>query len=431
MSTGIMMSYMKHNLMDFFSARQEPEWMMTHRKLALELAGWLALPKLEKTKLERWNFGPLGTYKEPACLASLQDLPREATRRIHPDNVIVGRNSGTAYRHLSEGLQAQGVIFTDLDTAVREHADLVQPYYMQAIQADENRITALHTAARTGGVFLYVPQNVHVELPLQAMFILDEADSVFMPHVLIVAEANSRVTFMENVLSFMSSDGIHFHSGMVEAFVKSGANVSVISIHNLEASVTDMTYRRAVVEQDGKIEWIVGELNDGNAVSDTTTILRGNGAESDAKVICVGKGEQKLDLTTRAVHFGKSTNSDMITRAVMTERSTAIINGITKIEKGASGTNGQQTERVLMLSPQARGDANPILLIDEDDVQAGHAASVGQVNPEQLYYLMSRGVAREEAERLIIHGFLAPVIAEIPFEDLQDQILRLVERKLG
>jgi Fe-S cluster assembly protein SufD len=195
--------------------------------------------------------------------------------------------------------------------------------------------------------------------------------------------------------------------------------------------VHDLTYRRAVADNDASIEWIVGEMNDGNVMSDTTTILKGNGSTSDAKVICVGTGEQKMNITTRAVHFGKSSTSNMITRAVMRDEATAIINGITKIEKGATKANGVQTERVLMLSPKSRGDANPILLIDEDDVKAGHAASVGQVNPEQVYYLMSRGISRDEALRLVIYGFLAPVIAEIPIGNVQDQLQSTVERKLG
>src|SRR5690606_13628822 len=150
-------------------------------------------------------------------------------------------------------------------------------------------------------------------------------------------------------------------------------------------------YRRALLEQDASINWVIGEMNFGDTMSDTHSILKGNGSNSDAKVICVGTGDQKLNITTRAAHFGRNSSSDMLTRAVMRDNATAIINGITKIEKGATDANGEQTERVLMLSPTARGDANPMLLIDEDEVKAGHAASVGQVNKDQLYYLMSRG----------------------------------------
>ena len=178
------------------------------------------------------------------------------------------------------------------------------------------------------------------------------------------------------------------------------------------------------------IDWIIGEMNDGNGLSDTTSILKGNGSKSNTRAVCIGMGEQQLDLTTRAVHIGKHSDSNMVTRAVMQDQATAIINGITKIEHGATHANGEQTERVLMLSPQARGDANPMLLIDEDEVTAGHAASVGQVDENQIYYMMSRGISREMAERLIIYGFLEPIVKSIPLKEVSEQLQKLVERKL-
>jgi Fe-S cluster assembly protein SufD len=195
--------------------------------------------------------------------------------------------------------------------------------------------------------------------------------------------------------------------------------------------LTQFIYRRAILENDASVEWIIGELNDGNNASETASVLQGNGCSSDTKVITVGSGAQSMNVTTRAVHFGLNSQSDMITRGVMKDTANAIINGVTKIEKGATHAGGFQTERVLMLSPKARGDANPILLIDEDDVKAGHAASVGQVNEEYLYYLMSRGVSRADAYRLIVYGFLTPVISEIPDVTLQKQLQSIVERKLG
>ncbi|MEH7087310.1 SufD family Fe-S cluster assembly protein, partial [Neobacillus drentensis] len=240
---------------------------------------------------------------------------------------------------------------------------------------DENRLAALHAALWNGGVFVYVPKNVDVELPLQAILLADDADATFAPHVLIDAEANSRLTYVDN---YLSTDGVGVdqavHNGVVEVFVKPGANVRFASVQHLNA--TNVTYRRAVVENDGRIEWIIGEMHNGNAVSETMSVLQGNGSSSDAKVICAGTNEQKLSITTKAVHFGKSSDSQMFTRAIMRDSASAIINGITKIEKGSTKANGEQTEKVLMLSPKARGDANPILLIDEDDVTAGHAASV-------------------------------------------------------
>lgn len=410
----------------------EPVWLTESRTKALRLAEGLDLPKLEKTRLDRWNLSNFGDFGA-ARSEELQQLPDSVHSLVdltEQSNLLVQRNAGTVFARLAPELAAQGVIFTDLETAAREHGELVQKYLHTIIKPDEHRLSALHAALWSGGVFLYVPKNVVIDTPLQSIFLLDEADAVFAPHVLIVAEENSQVTYVDNYISVNLSERI-VHNGASEVYIKHGAKVQFASVHHLGEQATDLTYRRAVVENDGSIEWIVGEMNSGDSASETLSILKGNGSTSDAKVIAVGSGSQRLNYTTKAVHFGKSSSSQMITRAVMREGATAIINGITKIEKGATKADGQQTEKVLMLSPKARGDANPILLIDEDDVTAGHAASVGQVNPEQIYYLMSRGISRANAERLIIYGFLAPVVSDIPLEPLQKQLQGLVERKLG
>lgn len=432
MSTPTILPIDRNSVAELSRTRQEPEWMTSLRLKGLELAETLELPKLEKTRIDRWDLSAHGSYVKPEPIASIGDLPETAKSLLNEeqtDNLIIQRNSGAVYVKLSEELAAKGVIFTDLETALTKHADLIKPYFMELVKQDENKLTALHSAVWNGGAFLYVPKNVQVDVPLQALYVTDDASASFTPHVLIVAEANSSVGYVENLVS--SGSGSIVVNGVVEVFVKANASVRFATVHNLGEAVTDISYRRANVDNDARVEWIVGEMNYGNAMSDTTSILKGSGSFSDTKAIAVGTAEQKLNYTTRAVHFGKHSSSDMITRAVMRDSASAIINGITKIEKGATGTNGQQTEKVLMLSPKARGDANPILLIDEDDVKAGHAASVGQVNQEQVYYLMSRGISRAEAERLIIYGFLAPVVSEIPIEQIQGQLQQLVERKLG
>lgn len=433
MSAQTVLPIDRNSVADLSTRRNEPSWMAELRLNALELAGSLELPKLEKTRIDRWSLDSYGTYKAPAPVQSLDQLPEGAKLLLgegaEPVNLIVQRDSGIVWKHVSDELAKQGVIFTDLETAVKEHGDLVRKYFMSAVKADENQVTALHAALWNGGVFLYVPKNVEVKQPLQAIFVSDDPEATFAPHVLVVAESHSSVVYVDN---YLSADGKKFvHNGVVEVIAKPGARVQFASVNNLGTDSTGLTYRRAILDNDARVEWIIGELNNGNAMADTSTLLKGNGSSSDAKVISVGKSDQKLNLTTRANHFGKNTPSNMITRAVMQDEATAIINGITKIENGATGANGEQTERVLMLSPKARGDANPILLIDEDDVKAGHAASVGQVNPEHMHYLMSRGIPKTEAHKLIVYGFLAPVITEIPIESVQQQLQALVERKLG
>ncbi|RIX52421.1 Fe-S cluster assembly protein SufD [Paenibacillus nanensis] len=411
----------------------EPEWLVALRGEAAELAGTIAWPKPEKVRIERWNLTAVGAYEKPAAASALTELPANVQELVAEgtENLLIQRNSGVVWQQLSDELKNKGVIFTDLETACREHSDLVKPYLFQAVKMDEDKLTALNAALWNGGVFVYVPKNVEVELPLQAIMYNDNASATFAPHILLVADTNSRVTYVDCVVSDKSKvDGEFVHPSIVEVFVKPGALVRYGTVHSLAQGGVDMTLRRAVVENDGRVEWIVGDLNEGHTLSDTKSVMQGQGSTSDVKVISVGTNAQQMSLTTRAVHFGKSSDSNMITRAVMKDTASAIINGITKIEHGATKANGVQTERVLMLSPKARGDANPILLIDEDDVTAGHAASVGQVNPEQVYYLMARGISRQDAERLIIHGFLAPVVSEISVEAVRNQLQRLLERKL-
>jgi Fe-S cluster assembly protein SufD len=413
-------------------SKNEPAWLVELRGEAAELAGTIGWPKPEKVRIERWNLTAVGGYEQPVAVNAISELPEIVRSLVSEgtENLLVQRNSGIVWKQAAADLTAKGVIFTDLETACKEHGELVQQYLYQAVPKDEDKLTALSAAIWNGGVFVYVPKNVEVELPLQAIFYNNQSAASFAPHILIVAESNSRVTYVDCAVTTEEASEPFVHPSIVEVFVKPGAFVRYSSIHSLGASGVDMTIRRAIIENDGRMEWIVGDLNDGNTLSDTKSVLKGQGSTSDTKVISVGKNAQQNSLTTRAVHFGKSSDSNMVTRAVMKDSASAIINGITKIEHGATKANGVQTEKVLMLSPKARGDANPILLIDEDDVTAGHAASVGQVNPEQVYYLMSRGISKQDAERLIIYGFLAPVVSEIPVEAVRGQLQRLLERKL-
>lgn len=414
-------------------SKGEPDWLVAQRGEAAELAGNIPWPKPEKVRIERWNLSAVGSYEAPAQAKALTELPANVQELVSvgTENLLIQRNSGVVWKQLSTELAGKGVIFTDLETACKEHGDLVQQYLFQAVKKDEDKLTALNAALWNGGVFVYVPKNVEVELPLQAILFNDNAEATFAPHIVIVADSNSRVTYVDCVVTEGNAvSGAFVHPSIVEVFVKPGALVRFGSVHAMGEGGVDMTIRRAVVENDGRVEWIIGDLNDGHTLSDTKSVMKGQGSTSDVKVISVGKNAQQMSLTTQAVHFGKSSDSNMITRAVMKDSASAIINGITKIEHGATKANGVQTEKVLMLSPKARGDANPILLIDEDDVTAGHAASVGQVNPEQVYYLMSRGISRQDAERLIIYGFLAPVVSEISVEAVRTQLQRLLERKL-
>jgi Fe-S cluster assembly protein SufD len=244
-----------------------------------------------------------------------------------------------------------------------------------------------------------------------------------------VAEENSSVTYVENYISTVEATNNVFNI-VTEVIANANSRVQYGAVDNLAKGITTYVNRRGIAAKDARIVWSLGLMNDGDTVSENTTNLIGDGSSADSKSVVVGRGDQKQNFTTKIVHYGKNTTANILKRGVMKDSATSIFNGIGKIEHGASKSNAEQESRLLMLSEKARGDANPILLIDEDDVVAGHAASVGRVDPVQLYYLMSRGISQKEAERLIIHGFLAPVVDQLPIEGVKKQLVEVIERKV-
>lgn len=433
MITEIKLPLEKAALQSFSSTNNEPSWLMELREQAFDRLASLEMPKPDKTNIRNWNFTEFPNHTvESESFSSLDELPEEVKALLDAEekhNIYVQRNNTPAFISLSETLKEQGVIFTDIITAAREHSDLVQKYFMtKGIKTDEHRLTALHAALMNGGIFIYVPKNVEIKEPLQAVFLRDNKEASLFNHVLIVADENSQVTYVENYISTLEGTGVA--NIISEVIAENGAKVLYGAVDTLTKDIVTYVNRRGVVGNDATIEWALGQMNDGNTISENVTNLVGNGSNSNAKTVVVGRGEQKQNFTTNIRHFGKNSEGFILSHGVMKDSASAIFNGIGKIEHGASKANAEQETRVLMLSEKARGDANPMLLIDEDDVMAGHAASVGRVDPLQLYYLMSRGIPKVEAERLIIHGFLAPVVKALPIEAVKKQLVEVIERKV-
>ncbi|WNF36464.1 Fe-S cluster assembly protein SufD [Bacillaceae bacterium IKA-2] len=408
----------------------EPEWFLKLRLSSLDLVSRKELPKPDKSKIVNWNFSQFN-YKAESLIGT--ELPEViqgllAEKEVE-QNVFVQRNGQVVHSNLSKTLKEQGVIFTDFQTALSEHGELVEKYFMkEAITRDENKLTAQNAALLNGGTFIYVPKNVEVEIPLQAIYAVSGGVGLFN-HVLIIADENSSVTYVENHVSEDKETTVA--NIIAEVYALQGAKVSFGAVDNFSTGVTTYVVRRGHAEKNAKILWALGQFNDGNTVSENKTFLVGDGSFTDKKTVSIGTGEQRQNFTSYVVHYGKNSEGLILTHAVMKDSATSIFNGISKIEHGASKSNGEQTERVLMLSEKARGDANPILLIDEDDVTAGHAASVGRIDPLQMFYLMSRGIPKKEAERLVIHGFLAPVVKEMPVESVKARLIEVIERKVN
>lgn len=435
MTTEITLPVDKEYVSSFSKEMGEPEWLTALRLEALENVDTLPLPRPDKTKINKWNFTQFDKHiVKSDDFASLADLPEEVRELVDIEageqNLYIQRNNRPSILQVSKELQEKGVVFVDIFTAAREHGELLQKYFMKdAVKVDEHKLTALHAALLNGGIFLYVPKNVEISSPIQAVFIHDEAEANLFNHVLVVAEDNSSVTYVENYISTVDSASSIFNI-VTEVIANTNSRVQYGAVDTLAKGTTTYVNRRGVAGRDARIEWALGLMNDGNTISDNTTNLMGDGSVGDTKTVVVGRGEQVQNFTTKVVHFGKNSDGHILKHGVMKDKASSIFNGIGKIEHGASKSNAQQESRVLMLSEGARGDANPILLIDEDDVMAGHAASVGRVDPLQLYYIMSRGISKKEAERLIIHGFLAPVVKELPIERVKNQLREVIERKV-
>jgi Fe-S cluster assembly protein SufD len=284
-------------------------------------------------------------------------------------------------------------------------------------------------AQLTSGLLVYVPKNTVLTEPITSYFVQDATQSQdFVHHVILVAEENSQLSYLENLTTI--GDQSTTASIVVEVIAKAGSHVKFASVDRLGANTTTYLNRRGHLSDDAKIDWSMGMMNDGNIVGDFDSDLVGAGSHAEVKVIAISTGRQIQGIDTRVTNIGKHTIGHILQHGVILSRSTLIFNGIGHIIKGAKGANAQQESRLLMLSKKAKGDANPVLLIDDNDVQAGHAASIGRVNAQQLYYLMSRGLPQKIAERLVIRGFLGPVLEVIPSDSIREQLKDTIERKL-
>ncbi|MCF7594692.1 Fe-S cluster assembly protein SufD [Staphylococcus warneri] len=425
----------EEQLVDYSKAHNEPSWMTELRKKALKLTETLEMPKPDKTKLRKWDFDSFKQHHtEGSVYQSLEELPESVKKIIdveNTENLVIQHNNDLAYTQVSEQAKNDGVIIEGLSEALVNHSDLVQKYYMtDAVNVDEHRLTALHTALMNGGVFVYVPKNVVVEHPVQYVVLHDDENTSFYNHVIIVTEQSAEVTYVENYLSNASGDGNQIKI-VSEVIAGANSNITYGSVDYLDKGFTGHIIRRGTTEADASINWALGLMNEGSQIIDNTTNLMGDRSTSELKSVVVGTGDQKINLTSKIVQYGKETDGYILKHGVMKENASSVFNGIGYIKHGGTKSIANQESRVLMLSENARGDANPILLIDEDDVEAGHAASVGRVDPEQLYYLMSRGISRREAERLVIHGFLDPVVRELPIEDVKRQLREVIELKVS
>lgn len=415
----------RESILNFSQKKAEPLWLQKYRLAAFDCIDALPLPEINRVKFHRWDLGD-GTISEDGYSANIPDFTAIGD---NPKLIQVGTQ--TVLEQLPTNLMDKGVVFSDFYTALEKIPDIIETYFGVARDYKENKLAAYHAAYFNSAVVLYVPDNVEIDEPIESLFYQDKSSDVpFNKHILIIVGKNSRINYLERFETIGEGKAKTTANISVEIIALDDSQVKFSAIDRLGDNVTTYISRRAHHGKNASVFWAIAVMNDGNVISDFDSDLYGDGSHADLKAVAASSGHQVQGVDTRVTNYGSHSIGHILQHGVILERGTLTFNGIGHIIKGAKGADAQQESRVLMLSDKARSDANPILLIDENDVTAGHAASIGQVDPEDMYYLMSRGLDRDVAERLVIRGFLGAVITEIPVKEVRDEMVAVLNQKL-
>lgn len=323
---------------------------------------------------------------------------------------------------------APGLYVADLQTALVERPEIVRKYWGTAVPADFNKFTALNAALARDGVVIYAGRNVETPAPVRVRYRIPEGGVAIFPRTLVVAEANSRVTVIEEYVSDDLSSAA-LSAPVAEVFARDGAEVRFISLQTFGANAYQLGAQKAIAGRDARIFWMSGAVGGQVQHVDTDVRLEGNGAELDWLGFTFATGTQQLLWAPRVHHVGLSTTAQIAWKSAVADTAYVVFDGMIKIERGAQGTNSDLRDHVLHLSPKARSDSVPGLEIDANEVKAGHGSTSGQVDEEQLFYLRARGLSRKEALRMIVLGFFGSIVERVPIEAVRETMLELIDGK--
>ena len=411
-------------LQSIFSNTNEPTWFLNTRKLALYKSYTLPFPKLESMELERWylfnvDFSTLRLENEGNIDITKYGINNDDFAVVQKNNTIVHINIPEKY--------ADKVVIKDIFSAMND--DHIKDSFMSVVDYAESKVTAVHYTLLNAGLFIDVKDNVVIEEPLQYIVISDREQSLFN-HVTIQVGKNAKFNFIENYVNNQKEDKAPF-SLVSEVVAHEGAKINYSSITNQPGQKRGTILRRGLTYRDSLINWNVAAMDEADVYHDNTTNILGDGSEANLKIVTLGVKEQKTYFNSEVVNQGLSSRGDILQHGVLLDKSHIVFNGVGFIVKGATGSNAYQSSRMLTLSSEAKADANPMLLIDENDVMAGHGASLGRIDEEQLYYLQSRGLTRKESSRLLVHGFLSPVISELTVDKIKELVTILIDEKIN
>jgi FeS assembly protein SufD len=431
--------FARETVQSLSGSRNEPDWMLEKRLKGWQLYQEQDPPLWRRTDIRKLAWEELIPYA-PAQKPSddLTALPPKLRHALEAygerAGLLVQRDTAPVYADLDEEWRSRGIIWTDMEGALREHPDIVRNFFMEeAVLADADKFTALHSAFWSGGTLLYVPKGTAVDLPFVSVLWQEMPRLAVFPPTILIAEEGSNVTLVSDLLS-IGCDGCPdtYHGGVTELFVGTGAKVRFINVQDLGRQVYDLRRQTALLDRDSRLEWLT--VNLGGRVSRSTqhTVLRQPGAEAVVTGLYLPDGRQQIAIDTLQDHVSGNCTSDLLYQGALLGRSRSVYEGTIRAWPNAQKTNAYQSNRNLLLSGKARADTLPRLEIEANDLRCSHGATVGRVDEGQVFYLMSRGIPREEAVRLIVEGFFRPSLDRLPqsLERLGDRLTTSIAAKL-
>ena len=424
MTMKILESFSTDRIVEQASQRHEPSWLVQKRLEAFESLQKLPMPESRYTKIRGLDLNAFDCAKQNATVARVSEF---ATER---EAVHIQLDARVLTTQVPEPLRAKGILFCDIQTAVREYPDLVKRYLFHAVSPHEDKMAALVGALAQNGIFVYIPKETVLAEPLRLVYLLEEPLVAALTHQIIVVESGSRVTVLEEAYAkHPTAIGAHLHAAISEIYIGDGAQVQFGALQNWNEETYGFVRRRAYVGRDAKLQWTVGWLGGKLTMSYVESRLVGPGAEMEDIQVLFGRHKQHFDLTSSLRNMAPHVKGEIHMKGVMKDQSRAVLYGFIKVDPVAQQSNSYQLAQGLLLNDGAHCDAIPGLEIEANDVRATHGASIGPIDEEQIFYLMSRGFEREQAKRTIVEGFLTPTLEQIPIAGVRERFHAFVEQK--
>ena len=408
--------------------KDEPEWMLESRLKALKIFNEKENPKWGPD-LSEVDMDKITTYIRPDADMSddWKNVPDEirdtfdklgipeAEKESMLSGVGAQYDSEVVYHSIQKYLSDQGVIYTDFETGLKEYPEIVKKYFSKCITPNLHKYAALHYAVWSGGSFVYVPKGVNVDIPLQSYFRLNAPGAGQFEHTLIIIEDGAYCHFIEGC-SAPKYNVINLHAGAVELFVGEGATLRYSTIENWSRNMYNLNTKRAIVEKDGKIEWVSGSFGSKVSMLYPASILVGENASSEFTGISFAGEGQNLDTGAQVVHAAPHTTSTINTKSISKSGGIAIYRGLVEIKENAVGAKNATSCESLMLDNKSRSDTIPTIKIENNNIDIGHEAKIGRISDSVIFYLMSRGISEQEAKEMVLRGFAEPIAKELPME---------------